>query len=110
MSRVPPDEPSFPVRPKRSIVNGCGRGPLCEGEHGAGGVASRCEVYGNEDAGDELVEAEEEAAPVSSLPSPDMPTQSERDDHDLTHYPYRSWCRHCVEGRGVEMRHRGTDD
>ena len=56
------------------------------------------------------VEAEEESQPVDSLPSPYMPTQSERDDHDLTHAVYRSWCRHCVEGRGLEMAHRLGDD
>ena len=100
MSRVPPAEASFPVRPRHSIVDGCGRGPLCAGVRCKGEVARDCGVYGNEDAGDEVVEAEEEAAPVSSLPSPDMPTQSELDDHDLTHYPHRSWCRHCVEGLG----------
>ena len=31
------------------------------------------------DAGEEVVEAEEESQLVNSLPSPDMPTQSERD-------------------------------
>lgn len=58
----------------------------------------------------EVVEAEEASQPVNSLPSPDMPTQSERDEHDVTHYPYRCWCKHCVEGRGVEMGHRLGDD
>ena len=65
--------------------------------------------YGTEHIG-EFVEAEEEPQAVDSLPSPNMPTQSERDDHDLTHYPYRCWCRHCVEGRGLRMGHRlGSD-
>ena len=41
---------------------------------------------------------------------PYMPTQSERDDHELTHANYRSWCEHCVKGRGVEMAHRLGDD
>ena len=59
---------------------------------------------------DVVVEAEEESQPVDSLPSPYMPTQSERDDHDLTHAVYRSWCKHCVEGRGVEHGHRAGND
>ena len=63
-----------------------------------------------EAAGEDLVEAAEESQPVNSLPSPYMPTQSERDDHDLTHAVYRNWCRHCVEGRGVEMGHKLGDD
>ena len=62
------------------------------------------------DASEEVVEAEEESQPVNPLPSPDMPTQSERDEHDISHYPYRCWCEHCVEGRGIEMGHRLGDD
>ena len=78
-----------------------------------GEIAGKNEVVGNEvaeSAGEDLVDAEEESQLVNSLPSPYMPTQSERDDHDLTHAVYRNWCRHCVEGRGVEMGHRLGDD
>ena len=39
-----------------------------------------------------------------------MHTQSERDDHDLTHATCRSWCEHYVQGRGVEMGHHPGDD
>ena len=65
------------------------------------------------EAGDricEVVESVEEAQPANTLPSPYMPTQSERDDHEVTHAPYVSWCEHCVLGRGVEMAHRSGDD
>ena len=31
---------------------------------------------------------------------PRKPSQSEGDQHNLTHLPYRSWCTHCVRGRG----------
>ena len=34
------------------------------------------------------------------------PTASEVEDHRKTHYPYRSWCRECVEGHALgEHRH-----
>lgn len=66
-------------------------------------------VFGNEVDGD-VVECEDEVQTASSLPSPYMPSQSERDDHELTHAQYRSWCEHCVNGRGVEMGHRMGDD
>ena len=46
---------------------------------------ARCAVLGAEDAGGEVVDAEEEAQPIGSLSSLDMPTQSKRDEHDLTH-------------------------
>ena len=31
--------------------------------------------------------------------NPREPTQQERAEHELTHMPFRSWCRHCVRGR-----------
>ncbi len=34
--------------------------------------------------------------------SPKMPTKAEIEEHARTHLPYRSWCRHCVRGRGKE--------
>ena len=77
-----------------------------------GGVVVE-QVLGNEvgDAGGELVEAqEEEAQAAATLPPPYMLTQSERDDHDLTHATHRSWCEHCVQGRGVEMGHHRVRD
>ena len=47
--------------------------------------------------------------PRDSLPTHDLPSQSVVDDHNIDHCPYRSWCRHCVEGRGREMAHRSVD-
>ena len=37
---------------------------------------------------------------------PMMPNEEERREHEMTHVPYRSWCRHCVRGRGKEMNHK----
>ena len=48
--------------------------------------------------GDELIEAEEEIEPRDSLPNPELPSQSEIDDHNIDHCPYRAWCRFCAEG------------
>ena len=28
-----------------------------------------------------------------------MPKRTEGEVHNLTHLPFRSWCRHCVQGR-----------
>ena len=30
-------------------------------------------------------------------------------EHEMTHVPYRSWCRHCVRGRGKEMNHKKSE-
>ena len=40
---------------------------------------------------------------------PKEPTPAERREHELTHIPFRSWCRHCVRGRGKEEDCRKTD-
>ena len=60
-----------------------------------------------------LDEQEEEAEMPLCLPSVYQPSQSEYLDHCVTHYPYRAWCRHCLEGRGREFgheAHRGVKD
>ena len=112
MSRVSPVQATVPIRPQdhSTLSVDRGRGPRRTVVRGMGEIAGRSEVLGAGDASEEVVEAEEEGQPVNSLPTPNMPTQSERDEHDLKHYPYRSWCKHCVEGRGIEMRHRVGDD
>jgi hypothetical protein len=33
---------------------------------------------------------------------PMMPSAEERREHEMTHLPFRSWCRHCLRGRGKE--------
>ena len=40
---------------------------------------------------------------------PKLPSQAEVEEHDLTHLPFRSWCRHCVRGRGRAADHRAQD-
>ena len=39
---------------------------------------------------------------------PMPPSQEERKLHELTHLPFRSWCRHCVRGCGQAEPHRRT--
>ena len=36
---------------------------------------------------------------------PKLPSQKEIDEHCLTHLPYRSWCKHCVFGKGRAAPH-----
>ena len=47
---------------------------------------------------------------VRSLLDPKLPREEEVHRHNLTHMPYRSWCPHCVRGRGKEMSHRRRKD
>ncbi len=41
---------------------------------------------------------------------PQLPTEAERLEHEMTHVPYRSWCRHCARGRGKEMGHKKVEE
>ena len=38
-----------------------------------------------------------------------LPTQEERDQHMINHEPFRSWCEHCVRGRGRGQPHKSSD-
>jgi hypothetical protein len=51
-----------------------------------------------------------EEAKVRAKIAPKAPTKQERLDHDATHLPYRSWCKHCVRGRGRNTPHRAAKD
>ena len=75
------------------------------------------EVNTNEEEGDagmggEAIEAggeeEEELGKRSVLKmmNPILPSKAEIEEHELTHLPYRNWCRHCVRGRGKEAPHK----
>ena len=35
------------------------------------------------------------------------PTLAEREEHERTQIPYRSWCRHCVAAQASNPAHRG---
>ena len=52
-------------------------------------------------------EASEEAVVPKQLRRPNQPTQKQIDDHRrASHIPYRSWCKWCVEGRGLHDHHQ----
>ena len=47
----------------------------------------------------------EARVPVVSC-DPGRPTRREMFEHQCTHWPFRSWCRHCVRGRATASPHR----
>lgn len=58
----------------------------------------------------EEVEVEEMARPVQ-VRAPTDPTPAEVEEHESTgHVQYRTWCRHCVAGRGVGQQHRTREE
>ena len=63
------------------------------------------------DVGDEVGDdgideaAGDETRNVKKMMDPLLPRDDEVREHQLTHLPFRSWCPHCVRGRGKEMNH-----
>ena len=47
-----------------------------------------------------------EVEPVKKAVDPGKPTDSQIEEHRMTHLPYRSWCRWCVLGRVRGLQHR----
>jgi len=42
---------------------------------------------------------------MKKLVDPKLPSKDEIEMHNMTHLPFRNWCRHCIKGRGVEAGH-----
>ena len=59
------------------------------------------------DADDEYVDGDAEEGRVArGMPSPIVVSKQEKEQHELTHLPFRSWCSHCVRGRARNMMHK----
>ena len=50
-------------------------------------------------------EMDEGRTPIA-MTVPEGPSINEREEHELTHIPFRSWCEHCVKGRARSKAHR----
>ena len=81
----------------------------CEDEAGDT-VRPKTEVEGEEEDVAERVGEEAGGREAKKMQNPRMPTAAEVEEHNLTHLPFRSWCRHCVRGRGKEMPHKQMGD
>ena len=78
--------------------------PAVVGDDEDGG--ERIEV--KSDGGDDL---DQEVEPLKKRPNPFLPSSEEIDDHRCAgHYPYRGWCRECVEGRALGEHRSATKD
>ena len=63
----------------------------------------------DEDMEDGETRFDEGSAPVRNIRDPGQPIGGERREHMNTHRPYKSWCKFCVMGRGVNSPHRRSD-
>ena len=50
----------------------------------------------------------EEVRGMKSAKSPGLPTQAEREAHEETHLPFRSWCPECMAGRCPDQPHKSV--
>ena len=91
-------------------------GPVLPVVDGNAEASDEAHTGGDAFSPDELCapcDEEEQAEMPMCLPSVYQPTRSEYLDHCVTHFPFRAWCRHCLEGRGREFGHergRGPGD
>ncbi len=85
-----------------------------EQEDALDGPREESELFGDAQKGEAVGDVEEiddheaelDAAPKRTSPDPGAPTQSEIDEHNVDHIPYRCWCEECVRGRGTGEQHR----
>ena len=61
---------------------------------------------GVQEARDDQQDGEDEGEVPICLPCPGAPSAADREAHDLTHWPFRRWCEHCVRGRAVGPLHK----
>ena len=66
----------------------------------------RPEVAAENDIIEEFEPEDEEAEEPRGLRAPLEVSKEQRDAHEITHTPYRAWCRHCVWVRGRNAPHR----
>ena len=69
------------------------------------------EAQRDQEGGENVEEEEEEKEPeegrvAKGITAPKGPTAKEREEHERTHIPYRSWRKYCVQGRGGNKPHR----
>ena len=76
------------------------------------GSSDPCIAGGEEEREDEELGSDEEAGQrrCVRVQDPKLPSKEEVEEHNLTHLPYRSWCRHCVRGRGKGLPHKRSTE
>ena len=55
---------------------------------------------------DDIDQGNGESREQKAEKTPKAPTREEYEAHRLAHYPYRSWCPHCVASRRPNSHHR----
>ena len=98
------------VRPQ--LVERCGKQRECDSVLNTTSDENNDELNGgtdDEDMEDGETGFDDGSAQVRNIRDPGQPTAHEHQEHMTTHRPYRSWCKFCVMGRGVNAPHRRSD-
>ena len=91
------------VRPLLKWVQGIGEQG---GEEQAGDEGEEIKID-DEDEEQDDEQAEAGRRRVKKVHDPKLPSKEEVKEHYVSgHMPYRSWCHHCIRGRGRERDHR----
>ena len=45
----------------------------------------------------------------AAMPSMSAPSEKEKEEHFVSHFPFRAWCEHCVRGKAKAMKHVKVD-
>ena len=69
-------------------------------------VADRADIVPGEPS--DIIDEEDASViqPGEGMPEPYVPTSAQVAQHNLTHLPYRSWCKWCVMARRPNSQHR----
>ena len=65
-------------------------------------------IEGDGDSGNDFQDAGDVRS-WKKMIDPTLPSQEEIDLHELTHLPFRNWCRHCVKGCGLETSQKKVE-
>ena len=90
----------------------CEKQPECHSALSVKSDGNDMELNGetdDEDMEDGETAFDDGSAQVRNIRDPGQPTVKEHHEHMTTHRPYRSWCKFCVMGRGVNSPHRRSD-
>ena len=58
----------------------------------------------------DMEDSESGTRKVTRIADPSQPSKEEVEEHEKSHVPYRSWCRHCVRGGAKDMPHRKCEE
>ena len=72
-------------------------------------AVQRGDALSREDPKDE--EADQARGEIQSrrsrcIKAPRSPTKAEKEQHEVSHWPFQEWCTDCVQGRGISSPHK----